>query len=63
MTMVRASHGASSTTPLEGREPDDVGEPGFGGRGAEARVDVEAVGGERVDAPAGAERGAQLVFG
>ena len=52
-----------SKRPLPGRQPDDVGEPGFGDRGAEARVDVEAVGGERIDAPAGAERGAQLDFG
>jgi hypothetical protein len=28
------------------RQPDDVREPGFGGGGAEAGVDIEAVGGE-----------------
>ena len=43
---------------LPGRQPDNVGEPRFGGGGAEPRVDVEAVGGERVDPPAGAKRGA-----
>ena len=35
----------------------------FGGRGAEAGVDVEAVGSERVDAPPGAERSTYFAFG
>ena len=49
-------------TPLPGSHPDDVREPGFGGERSEAGVDVEAVGGERVNAPAGAERGPQFTL-
>ena len=46
-----------------GRQPENVRQPRFGGRGAEAGVDVEAVGSERVDAPAGTERSPQLALG
>jgi DNA-binding winged helix-turn-helix (wHTH) protein len=51
------------SVPLPGRQPDNVGEPRFGGRSAEAGVDFEAVGSERLDAPARVERSAQLNFG
>lgn len=40
-----------SPAPLQVLQPNDVGEPGFGARGAEARVDLEAVRGELVDTP------------
>src|SRR5580704_16182344 len=61
----REVHGSIPGAPpvLPGRRPDDVHKPGFGGGGAESRVDVEAVGGERIDPPAGAKRGAQLARG
>ena len=40
------------SVPLPGVQADNVGSPRFGGGGAEAGVDVETVGSERVDAPA-----------
>jgi hypothetical protein len=41
----------SLVLPLLGRDPDKVSQPGFGCWAAEAWVDVEAVAGERVEAP------------
>jgi len=37
---------SESVEHLLGRQPHDIGEPGFGGGGAEARIDFEAIGGE-----------------
>jgi hypothetical protein len=48
---------------IELRRSNDIREPGFGGRGVEARVEVEAIRGERIEHPVGGKRGAQLVFG
>ena len=47
-------HGRDSFGPTIGAQPDNVGKPRWS---AEPRVDVDAVGSERVDAPAGVERG------
>ena len=52
---------STPSDPLARRQPEDVGEPRLGGQRAEAGVDVEAVGGERVDAPAGAERRVRML--
>ena len=55
---IRKTHGSPT-----GRQPDDIGEPRFGGSGTEPWVDLKAVGNQRGDSPAGAERDAQLALG